>query len=71
MPGGRHGGTALLIGHLTVDIGCHGLLPRSAGVFWRPSFLSVRGVYSRAMISFMICAVPSPISSPMTSRKRC
>jgi len=27
--------------------------------------------FSRAMISFMICAVPSPISSPITSRRRC
>ena len=27
--------------------------------------------FSRAMIMFMICAVPSPISSPITSRNRC
>jgi len=37
---------------------------------WRCCTAS-RPAFSRAMISFMICAVPSPISRPMMSRRRC
>ena len=39
--------------------------------FWRAYCTATRPTFSRATISFMICAVPSPISRPITSRRRC
>ena len=41
---------------------------RVAVGLWR---LGVRPARARAMMVFMICAVPSPIWKPSTSRRRC
>ena len=63
--------------------GCHDRFAHVTAPPFRPCLLwpqafasfeyctAIRPTFSRAMTSFWICAVPSPISSPMTSRMRC
>ena len=66
-------------GRLDVDLRCRRRVVRAVrclpgaqqGCARRLDYRACAFIRSRAMISFMICAVPSPISRPMTSRSRC
>ena len=45
--------------------------PEASASIAASQVVELRPIFWRAMIIFMICAVPSPISNPITSRNRC